>query len=312
MDDIVKDFLIESGENLDRLDEELVRLESNPSKQLLAGVFRTIHTLKGSCGFLGFSRLEKVAHTGESLLSRLRDGDLTLSAELTSGLLAMVDAVRRMLADIQATGADGVDDYTELLERLMQLQSGTNSPTQADGSSTVEMASAASEEEAAGTGTAQEEAPDAVAHGPVAGKIGALLVESGMIRPEDLAEALQAQARGDPRRVGEILMERKQEDVLAIQRVLDPRGQGTTSETVRIAVKLLDRLMNLVGEMVLARNQLLQVSLRAPDPGLQAVSQRMNLIATELQEQVMKTRMQPIGNIWSKFSRTVRRGLVFE
>ena len=91
MDEIVKDFLIESNENLDRLDQELVKLEGDPSsKDLLASVFRTIHTIKGSCGFLGFSRLEKLAHAGESLLSRLRDGQLTLNPEITSGLPAMI------------------------------------------------------------------------------------------------------------------------------------------------------------------------------------------------------------------------------
>ena len=114
MDDIVKDFLIESNENLDRLDQELVKLESEPSsKELLASIFRTIHTIKGSCGFLGFARLEKVAHAGESLLSRLRDGQLSLTEEVTSGLLAMVDAVRHMLGEIQATEHDGENDYPD-------------------------------------------------------------------------------------------------------------------------------------------------------------------------------------------------------
>ena len=124
MDEIVKDFLIESNENLDRLDQELVKLESDPSsKELLASVFRTIHTIKGSCGFLGFARLEKLAHAGESLLSRLRDGQLSLSAEITSGLLAMVDAVRQMLAAIQASEQDGEEDYAPLIELLGRLQS---------------------------------------------------------------------------------------------------------------------------------------------------------------------------------------------
>src|SRR4029077_5842922 len=104
MDEIVKEFLIESNENLDRVDQELVKLESDPSsKELLASIFRTIHTIKGSCGFLGFSRLEKVAPAGENLLSRLRDGELSLSAEITSALLGMVDAVRHMLSEIEAT-----------------------------------------------------------------------------------------------------------------------------------------------------------------------------------------------------------------
>ena len=116
MDEIVKDFLIESNENLDRLDQELVKLESDPSsKELLASIFRTIHTIKGSCGFLGFARLEKLAHAGESLLSRLRDGKLALNEEITSGLLAMVDAVRHMLAAIQASEQDG--------EKTMRLSS---------------------------------------------------------------------------------------------------------------------------------------------------------------------------------------------
>ncbi|HZC24449.1 MAG TPA: Hpt domain-containing protein, partial [Candidatus Binatia bacterium] len=126
MDEIVKDFLIESRENLDRLDQELVKLESDPaSKELLASIFRTIHTIKGSCGFLGFAHLEKVAHAGESLLSKLRDGVLTLNTDITSGLLAMVDAVRRMLNEIQATEKDGESDYPELLERLKNLQAPT-------------------------------------------------------------------------------------------------------------------------------------------------------------------------------------------
>src|ERR1700745_2896370 len=123
MDDIVKDFLIESNENLDRLDRELVKLESEPSsKELLSSIFRTIHTIKGSCGFLGFAKLEKVAHAGESLLSRLRDGKLSLNAEITSGLLAMVDAVRQMLAEIKTTEQDGKEDYASLIENLALLR----------------------------------------------------------------------------------------------------------------------------------------------------------------------------------------------
>src|ERR1019366_1203898 len=123
MDDLIKEFLIESNENLDRLDSELVKLESDPSSQdLLSSIFRTIHTIKGSCGFLGFSKLEKVAHAGESLLSRLRDGKISLVPELTSGLLAMVDAIRTMLDAIQATEQDGKENYPALIENLKRLQ----------------------------------------------------------------------------------------------------------------------------------------------------------------------------------------------
>ena len=113
--DIVQDFLVESYENLDRLDRDLVGLEKNPQdRDALAGVFRTIHTIKGTCGFLGFNKLEKVAHVGENLLTRLRDGQLTLNPEITTALLGMVDAVRQMLKEIKSTGLDGEEDYPAL------------------------------------------------------------------------------------------------------------------------------------------------------------------------------------------------------
>src|SRR5437899_4312466 len=119
---IVKDFLAESYENLDRLDRDLVGLEKNPKdKDALAGVFRTIHTIKGTCGFLGFNKLEKVAHVGENLLTRLRDGQLTLNPEIITALLGMLDAIRQMLKEIESTGQDGAVDYPELMETLSRL-----------------------------------------------------------------------------------------------------------------------------------------------------------------------------------------------
>src|SRR5579863_3465227 len=120
--DIVKDFLAECYENLDRLDRELVELEKDPGdREALASVFRTIHTIKGTCGFLGFEKLEKVAHVGENLLSQLRDGVLNLNPEITTALLQMVDAVRQMLSEIQATGQDGNEEYKELHSTLARL-----------------------------------------------------------------------------------------------------------------------------------------------------------------------------------------------
>jgi len=242
MDDIVKDFLIESGENLDRLDQELVKLEADPrSSELLASIFRTIHTIKGSSGFLGFQRLDRVAHAGENLLSKLREGELLLTEEITSGLLAMVDAVRSMLDEIGSTESDGEKDYPELLVTLQRLQ-GENGTT----------------------GVAEGE------------------------KVED--ETASNQANG-----------KKAQEASATE----PQAAAAV-ETVRVGVPLLDRLMNLVGELVLARNQLLQFAGGTADAGVHAISQRMNLIASELQEDVMKTRMQPIGNVWAKFPRTVR------
>ena len=105
-DELVKEFLVESHENLDQLDQDLVTLESDPTNpELLSRIFRTIHTIKGTCGFLGFTKLEWVTHSGENLLSRLRDGDFRLNAEITTALLSLVDAVRQILGSIETTGA---------------------------------------------------------------------------------------------------------------------------------------------------------------------------------------------------------------
>ena len=318
MDEIVKDFLIESGENLDRLDQELVKLESDPqAADLLASIFRTIHTIKGSCGFLGFGRLEKVAHAGESLLSKLRDGELSLNAEITSGLLTMVDAVRHMLSEIQATEHDGENNYAELREELKRLQSAggavaaapeTGPPQEADKSIPIRITEAprilevepekgeAMAAETPGTAKTSESVNAELASPAEEEKPRAEVTESNQSEPHT-AKPSAGETRG--------AMSAEKEEGGRTQHPPDSRRE-TSVETVRVGINLLDKLMNLVGELVLARNQLLQFSNSTQDAGFHAVSQRMNLIATELQEDVMKTRMQPIGNIWNKFPRTVR------
>src|SRR5262245_15689709 len=125
MDEIVKEFLIESSEGLDQLDRNLVALEQKPGdKELLAGIFRCIHTIKGTSGFLGFSKLESVTHVGESLLSDLRDGKKQLTPEITSALLQLVDAVRGMLSAVEATAQDGDNEFPDLVALLTALQKG--------------------------------------------------------------------------------------------------------------------------------------------------------------------------------------------
>ena len=276
--DIVKDFLIESHENLDRLDRELVELEKNPAnKDALASIFRTIHTIKGTCGFLAFSQLEKLAHVGENLLSRLRDGALNLTPEITTALLNMVDAVRQMLDHIEAYGSEGERDDSALISRLTTLQ----------------------------------QAPAAPASDQASASIGEILMARAGVSEEVIHQAAEKQKEGDPRHLGEILVEQKAVrpsdvvEALRIQQSSRAAG-GVIDSTIRVDVNLLDKVMNLVGELVLARNQVLQYGNKIKDKSFVAASQRLNLITTELQEGVMKTRMQPIGNIWGQFPRTVR------
>jgi two-component system, chemotaxis family, sensor kinase CheA len=123
MDELIKEFLQESSENLDRLDQDFVQLESDPANlELLKSIFRTIHTIKGTCGFLGFSQLESLTHAGESLLSLLREGEITLSQGIADVLLEMVDAVRKDLQQIEVTGTDAEAEHGGLIARLKNLQ----------------------------------------------------------------------------------------------------------------------------------------------------------------------------------------------
>jgi two-component system, chemotaxis family, sensor kinase CheA len=129
MDDLTKEFLQESSENLDRLDLDFVKLESDPGNpELVKSIFRTIHTIKGTCGFLGFTQLESVAHVGENLLSRLRDGEIALTPEITTALLQMVDAIRQMLQSIDVSGSEGERNDEELVQTLTRLQQGAAKP----------------------------------------------------------------------------------------------------------------------------------------------------------------------------------------
>lgn len=313
MDDIVREFLVESNENLDQLDRDLVALEKDPTaREVLGSIFRTIHTIKGTTGFLGFARLESVAHAGENLLSGLRDGRLLLNAEITSALLSMVDAVRQMLVNIEKTGQDGEDDYTSLTETLTHLQSSgrkKDEPAPAAPPSSV----AASPPSPSGPIPAPPNSiePEKLPDPPTAElRLGEMLIEAGRASPAQIQEALTLQRQGDSRRLGEILVDEGATPPSAVQELVqaqaEARSLAISDSNIRVHVGLLDKLMNLVGELVLARNQILQFASSQQDSTFLNTTQRLNLITTELQEGVMKTRMQPIGNIWSKFPRVVR------
>lgn len=247
--DVIREFLVESYENLSRLDQELVELEKHPKDAALLGsIFRTIHTIKGTCGFFAFSTLEQITHEAENLLCQLRDGRRDLDPTLISLILETVDATRKVLASIEASGKEGSDHYEELTARL----------------------------KVAARGKRVGEAPD------------------GLGEHIDAAQEACGQSRA-PEHAGGA----KPEDDTA-------RSSAVVDANIRVGVGLLDKLMDLVGELVLTRNQILQFTTEREDAALNATSQRLNLITTELQEGVMKTRMQPIGMVWNKLPRIVR------
>ncbi|MGZ4814261.1 MAG: chemotaxis protein CheA [Terriglobales bacterium] len=279
MDDIIKEFLVESNDNLDQLDSGLVELEKDPySQELLGSIFRAIHTVKGTSGVLGFPKLEAVAHAGENLLSKLRDGKLHLNLEITSGLLKMVDAIREILQRIENTGAEGDGNYTAVSELLNSLLE-------------AELAKAEK------TSETQSKL------------LGEILTEKLNVPQDAIDSALAQQAAGDPRKIGEILVEQGHVASRAVLDALKTQAEAApqlSASSIRVDVNLLDKLMNLVGELVLARNQILQFTSTLKESAFLGTAQRLNLITTELQEGVMKTRMQPIGSVWHKFPRVVR------
>jgi two-component system chemotaxis sensor kinase CheA len=283
LNEIIAEFLVESHENLDQLDSDLVALEQDPtSRQLLGSIFRTIHTIKGTTGFLGFGHLEALTHAGESLLSKLRDGELRLTAEITDALLAMVDAIRSLLAGIETTGQEGEPDHAALIATLTRLQHG-------------------------GAATATRHGPEPPTTPPPE-PIGEVLVERGGATQDELSLAMTAQDVGDPRPIGEILVGHGSTTPEQVSQALQAQTErrSVADGSIRVDIERLDALMRLMGELVLTRNQTVAHAAAAKDPALVRMSARLNLVTSELQEMILRMRMQPIDHVWNKLPRLVR------
>lgn len=316
---LVNDLLIESFEGLDSFDRDLLVLETGTtSPEILNRIFRVIHTIKGTAGCLGYQKIEKVAHVGENLLSLLRENQLAVSGEIVSSLLTYADALREMLHCLEANRTEGDKDYSGLLARLVALQTPGNAPAP----SPKNPAGAVAPPPVAKPGSPAPAKPPVVEPPPAlpAAKPapeGWGLFDDPPAEPSpapkaevagngwglfgDEAHAPAEKAAPTPAASGPPV------PPPAAPPAGDGAARGSIAETaIRVDVGQLDRLMNLVGELVLARNQITQHISASRDSGLLAVAQRLNHITSELQEGVMKTRMQPIDNVVSRFPRIVR------
>ena len=271
LDDICQEFLVESYENLDELDRALVALEQDPgSRPLIASIFRTIHTIKGTSGFLAFTRLESVTHVGENVLSQLRDGHLTLTPEITTTLLRLVDTVRELLGTIEAAGREGEVDIDPVVAMLNDVLEGRIGAAPAAPEPVVEPAEPALPETETVEVVETVEVDVPVAAEPVAEPV---VAPAAATVPEQAAyDAVDADDQGGDSAV----------------------RRSVADSTIRVDVGLLDQLMRMVGELVLTRNQVLQHVGDLQHIQLQRASQRLNLIATELQDGVMKSEMASI------------------
>lgn len=289
--DILKDFLSEAKENLELLDQQFVELEQDPENiELLKSIFRTIHTIKGTSGFFGFTTLEAIAHFAEDILSKLRDGVIKVTEDIATMLLKAVDYIKAIVASLEQTGKEPTDlvyldfvvDLRNFAEKVTKgiPAAASSKPAPPKTAEATPAPAAEAKPEETGSEKTEAEPPSAEATQP---------------QPEQVVTA-EPQPPSTP-----APSETKQTPVGP-----PPVAPQMTETHVRVDVQLLDNLMNLAGELVLSRNRMAQLASSINNPELLAANQHMSLIVTEMQEQIMKTRMQPIGNVFNKFPRIVR------
>ncbi|MEO2025883.1 MAG: chemotaxis protein CheA [Fuerstiella sp.] len=319
LDDFVNDFLIETKEGLGQLENDLVALEENTQDaDRLGSIFRILHTIKGSAGFLEFSTLRDISHSGEHLLGRIRNGEITLSPALSNSLFRLIDAIRELLASIEESGAEGDNSFVELKQQLGAAD--TKSETKVLAEPTEEKSREISEfqasDESCSDDTITVMAP--ADHAPdETGEFAQSDSEASGFSRDDIT-AMDDSKNGGYHSVQQApepeppLVERLTKPPKPPLETSPPKsdskisGSGSSASSVRVEVDLLNRLMNLVGELVLTRNRILQVTSGQQDPDILNTTQRLNQITSELQDGIMRTRMHPIGGMWQRMPRITR------
>jgi two-component system chemotaxis sensor kinase CheA len=344
MDDIIRDFLSEANESIEALDRALVRFEREPEDpELLSEIFRVMHTIKGTCGFLGLGRLAAVAHAGENILGQFRDGALKPNQEAVSAVLDSVDAIKSLLAHLEASGAEPPGDDSAIIRRLNAIadahpETAPAAPAASaeplaqriGGMSSVDCAVeiALSKARSGPKGmllhAVQEDALHAAvrdaAWAAISGEseptLAAALIALGVPGEEERALVAASIEQGlaelgtDAATVAEAM---KLIGVAPAQAAAAPEtaqpgapASAVATQTIRVQVESLEQLMNVASELVLIRNQLLQTLRAQPESPFAGPLQRLNHVTTELQESVMTTRMQPIGAAFAKLPRLAR------
>jgi len=296
MDELTREFLIESQEGLDRMERCLTDLENRPDDAaLIAEIFRSVHTIKGTTGFLGYKRLEKLSHAGESLLGQLREGKLSATAPIVTVLLQLLDGLRSILRAIEANETEGAGEDEKLIQDLEQLQANADISTTVVDSAVKRR----SRKKAAAVGvppSTVSRTADIAAHDPTT----QLIEASPDAASVDKAERSPSPSENISKISSSGIASREHETATLV----NASTVAASESTLRVDVALLNRMMNLVGELVLTRNQVLQAS--ATSPSLTQLSRRLDMVTADLRESVMKARMQPVSNVFSKIPRMVR------
>jgi two-component system chemotaxis sensor kinase CheA len=286
MDDLLREFLTETGESLDTVDNQLVRFEQEPNNaKILDNIFRLVHTIKGTCGFLGLPRLEALAHAAETLMGKFRDG-MPVTGQAVTLILTTIDRIKEILGQLEATEAEPEGADQDLIDELQAM---------------VERGMAA-----------QAAAPEpAVALGTLVPQLLERPLRPGEVSLDELERAFRETAI----EVAPAPAKQPEPHAAAVKQakpkkpLVDPEASENdrvANQSIRVNVDTLEHLMTMVSELVLTRNQLLEISRRNEDTEFKVPLQRLSNVTAELQEGVMKTRMQPIGNAWQKLPRIVR------
>ncbi len=302
MDDLISEFITETSESLSILDSELVKLEQNPNDSgILGNIFRLVHTIKGTCGFIGLSRLEKVAHAGENVLGKIRDGEMNVSPEGVSLILEALDTIKSIMDYLGQHGEEPEGSDADLIVRLNKFAE--------TGKAEAAGAAPAAPAPAPMKAAAAEPEPDEFGFVPVTAEqmLQALEAEKADAgKAEEKEEVAEEKPVEKPVELPPAVKKEAIEKGLKTEVKNPSAGGGNAGQTIRVSLGVLENLMSMVGELVLTRNQLMQVVRTKLDDDFKVPLQRLSYITTELQEGVMKTRMQPIGNAWANFPRLIR------
>ena len=271
MDDLLREFVTETNESLDVVDVELVRFEQDPNNaKILGNVFRLVHTIKGTCGFLGLPRLEALAHAAETLMGKFRDGHRATSEAVTL-ILTTIDRIKQILESLEREQREPDGNDKDLIGDLEHM-----------------------------VGQLAPAAPPAAPQYAV-GTLAPQVLERPLRPGEDSLDDLERAFRETP-----VDPPAPKPAKPAPGETLKDDDAKAANQSIRVTVDTLEHLMTMVSELVLTRNQLLEIVRQHEDSDFKVPLQRLSSVTAELQEGVMKTRMQPIGNAWQKLPRIVR------
>jgi len=332
MDDLLREFLTETSESLDTVDNQLVRFEQDPNNaKILDNIFRLVHTIKGTCGFLGLPRLEALAHAGETLMGKFRDG-MPVTAEAVTLILSSIDRIKEILGGLEATEAEPEGNDQDLIVQLHQMaESGDAAPAVPAAAPPAKpapskQAATVTEGKLTYQVLERELRPGEVSLDELERAFRE--TEAEVTPPPQPKKAVAAEPKAEPepapsaspkasaRRSAEVHSDQeasaKEPKSAAVKKpktaveVDAGEADRVANQSIRVNVDTLEHLMTMVSELVLTRNQLLEISRRNEDTEFKVPLQRLSNVTAELQEGVMKTRMQPIGNAWQKLPRIVR------